>query len=188
MAEGKGKQVSARIKDSKVWDRFIEYVNNKHGKVFGFTGLELEKALIYYLENPEGAASLHNIEKKHDKTINQMQDEINKLNHELKDLQDLKSKYEKLLNDYDKLGADRNYWNALYTQSLEKLNDLQNDLHIYENGIVKIDSNYSTSKLLLDKMSLLDRIRRRYPESLEIITQDLHDLKMITGKSESPND
>jgi len=178
----KGKQVSARIKNPETWDRFIEYVNNKHGKVFGFTGLELEKALIYYLENPEGAASLHDIEIEHDKTISELQDKINNLNQQIEDLQDMKSKYDNLLNEHDKLRSKKDHYQSLHTQALKKINQLQNELHTYENGIVKIDTNYSASITLLNKMGLMDRIRRRYPENLENITQNLNELKLITGK------
>ena len=44
------KQIKTRFRDDKLWDDFIEYVEDKHGTVYGVTSLEHERALYLFLK------------------------------------------------------------------------------------------------------------------------------------------
>lgn len=69
-----GKQIIIRIKDTSLWDQYLEHVEKKHDKNFGFNGLEMENAISLYLKY-----DLEEISKKEENYKIQLQDLQDKL-------------------------------------------------------------------------------------------------------------
>lgn len=56
------KSIHVNIEKPETWNRFREYVENKHGKLHTVMGQELEKAILLYLADqakPHGHAHTH---------------------------------------------------------------------------------------------------------------------------------
>jgi len=131
-------------------------------------------------------------------------DIINDLKKDNKSLEDFKSKYETLRNDYDKLEGNKNHFEKLYTKSLKDINKLQtelreldNELNQYRSGVKviekdlkNIDFNYEAAINNLNTVSVWDRLRKKYPDNLELVKANIQDFKqdmellLITGKTE----
>ena len=105
MSEKRSKQIGARIPDSQVWDSFLGYVKNKHGKVYGVAGIELQNALLNYLKNPEILNT-----KEFEKKIEKLQEKLNKK----------KEEYNKIRNNYDHI-------QARFNKSQSELNILERE-------------------------------------------------------------
>lgn len=168
MGDNRGKQVGARIKDPKVWDRFIEMVENKHGKVFGFAGVELEKALIFYLDHPD-STDISKKEKSYEMHLQDLQDEINELKHEIEiksseinqkntNLISINDELSKIRNDHDKLRNSKDHLQERFNSSLVEINQLQNDL-----------TNYKVALESLNGVGVIGRIRKKWGKNIQLL-------------------
>jgi chromosome segregation ATPase len=195
MVEKQGKHVGARIPDPSVWEYFLSHVQEKHGKIYGVTGLELQNALKFYLKNPEGTdihtlqSKIDDLERDHANTVdklNQKMEEIDKLNNDAKKMQNIKielineiksikeenkrfKKYRSKLDDktgkYDKLLNQ-------YDKLRNKLDHLQERFNKSQDEVNSLQRETSQLKIVMTKvqgMSLFDRLFNRLPEEIKEI-------------------
>ena len=101
------KQISTRIPDSSVWDSFLEYVEDKHGKTHGVLGLELQNILVQYLKCPK--------------------EDIKSLKMENDHLKGLEEKYDKLQGRYDKLRNKFDHLQERFIKGQKDLNVLERE-------------------------------------------------------------
>jgi septation ring formation regulator EzrA len=139
MVRKQGKHVGARIQDPKVWNSFLEHVKQKHGKVYGVTGIELQNALTFYLEHPE-AADINEIKESHSKELQVLQDMI----------MDLEKGHENQVQTY--------------TKKLDEISSLNNQMDIYKNGNKELQNEL---KLLKEENERLKSYRYKLDEKTE---------------------
>ena len=136
--EIQSKQIGVHIPDSRIWDSFLEYVKSKHGKVYGVAGIELQNALIKYLENPE-TIDVTELVKKYEKELN-----------------DLRDKLEEKSNNYNKLRNKHDHLQERFIKSQAELNVLEREVSWLRVAVAKVQ-----------KMSLFERLMNRLPDEIK---------------------
>lgn len=172
MVKKESKHVGIRIPDSSVWTSFINHVEQKHGKTYGVAGLELQNALKFYLDHPEGA-NINEMKKKHFEDLQIMEDKINeleinqkseskqfnqKLDDKKKQHDKLSEQHDRILNQYDKLRNKLDHLQERFNKSQDEVNLLQREIGHLRVAMTKVHG-----------MSLFDRLLNRLPEEIKEI-------------------
>jgi predicted RNase H-like nuclease (RuvC/YqgF family) len=136
--ETQSKQIGVHIPDSKVWDSFLEYIKSKHGKIYGVAGIELQNALIKYLENPE-TVDVAELTEKYEK-----------------ELKNLRTRLKEESNSYNKLRNKHDHLQERFIKSQAELNVLEREVSWLRVAVAKVQ-----------KMSLFERLLNRLPDEIK---------------------
>lgn len=187
------KQIVTRIPDSSVWVSFLEYIENKHGKTHGVIGLELQNALIRFLEEPE-SVDVEKIREQHQNDVLNLQNklfkqdkiikvqksdlvefkkvvkELNKENTilltETKVLHKAQDAYNELHKEYLKLQNRKDKLRNNYDHLQARLNKSQKELNMLERETRKLHVVIAK----IEKLSFFERVLNRLPEELKQLT------------------
>lgn len=187
------KQIVTRIPDSSVWVSFLEYVEKKHGKTHGVIGLELQNALLKFLDGSESIDIEALIEKHHDEVLKlqnklSRQDKVIKVQRndivefngvvkslreenialvsEVKVLRKAQEDYNGLHNEYLKLQNVNDRLRNNYDHLQARFNKSQNDL----NGLEREISDLRVVVAKIQKMSFFERVLNRLPSEVKQLT------------------
>jgi chromosome segregation ATPase len=192
------KYIKTKIPDSSVWDSFLEHIKDTYGKTYGFIGMELQNALIHYIENPQ-KSDINEIKGKYQGKIEKLKNKINTIEQrhskELQKANDTISNLKKTHdNEVKKLKQKITVAEALNKQTeriKERNHDLEKDIEAlkrekeYFQGLQEKNENLQVQH---DKLrNKHDHLQERFNKSqkeLIILEREVTQLRVVVAKIE----